>query len=109
MGISNKRSQLGVSTFFVQMGQFIDHDLTLTPEEEDECCAEDSIGRPWVYSDDWCVGPQVEEDVRQAWAWGGNFCPNQLDLSPGLLSFGYVNLEKILSNYEIYFSNMWQI
>ena len=71
MGISNKRSQLGVSTFFVQMGQFIDHDLTLTPEEEDECCAEDSVGRPWVYSDDYdrstCVPIKIPEEDR---TWG---------------------------------------
>ena len=40
----------GISTFFVQMGQFIDHDVSLSPEDEiNECCKSDSRGRPWIF------------------------------------------------------------
>jgi len=41
-----------ISVYFMQMGQFIDHDLTHAPAEEIECCLKDSRQRHWVYPDD---------------------------------------------------------
>ena len=67
------RDQQGISAYFVQMGQFIDHDITLSPELEGtgglklvcvilifdytlfvnshlkECCDYDSDGSPWKF------------------------------------------------------------
>ena len=40
-GRKDPEDKSGLNTFFVQMGQFIDHDLTLTPEHEEECCGRD--------------------------------------------------------------------
>ena len=39
----------GVSTFFVQMGQFIDHDISLSPDQGQQCCDRDNRDRPWLY------------------------------------------------------------
>ena len=60
LGIGNRRTTLGITTFFVQMGQFIDHDLTLTPEEsEPECCKQNRDGELWLfnenYDEDRCI------------------------------------------------------
>jgi len=43
------RDQRGISAYFVQMGQFIDHDITLSPAFEKECCDEDDDGRNWKF------------------------------------------------------------
>jgi len=75
LGIGERKTESDISTFFVQMGQFIDHDLTLTPEEELHCCDRNSNGNPWVWSDkterfkrDRCIPIRIPEDDRQ---WGG--------------------------------------
>ena len=40
----------GISTFFVQMGQFIDHDLSLSIETESvPCCEKNSKGDLWKF------------------------------------------------------------
>jgi len=46
---ADRKDTNGISTFFVQMGQFIDHDISLSPEEEGECCEEDRNGRLWIF------------------------------------------------------------
>ena len=63
----------GVSTFFVQMGQFVDHDVSLsTEEEDDDCCKKDSRGRPWIFSNDFdkttCSPIKIPDDDSH---WGG--------------------------------------
>ena len=76
-GTSNRRSRRAVNTLFVQMGQFIDHDLTLTPEEEAHCCERDEVGELWVwpekYRRDVCIPIKIPEDDK-TWAQRGRTC-----------------------------------
>ena len=53
LGIGDIESTREISTFFVQMGQFIDHDLTLTPETPDapDCCKRNGAGKLWVFNE----------------------------------------------------------
>ena len=60
------------------MGQFIDHDLTLTPEEsEPECCHRNSAGEPWVFNanfdPDNCIPIKIPDDDR-FWGRRGRTC-----------------------------------
>ena len=78
MGTGNRRTTLGITTFFVQMGQFIDHDLTLTPEEsEPECCDENRFGELWLFNEnfdeDRCIPIRVPDDDR-IWGRRGRTC-----------------------------------
>ena len=41
-----------ISTLFMQMGQFLDHDITHGPAPARECCEKDSEGRHWVFPSD---------------------------------------------------------
>ena len=69
------------------MGQFIDHDLTLTPEFEDdaegeelECCEHDSRGRPRIFPDNFdevrCVPIRIPDD-DPFWGRRGRGSPSQ--------------------------------
>jgi len=71
--VSNRRTVFGTTTLFVQMAQFIDHDLTLTPEfeedaegEELECCDRDSRGRLFDFPEEFdpkrCVPIRIPDD-----------------------------------------------
>jgi len=68
------RDQQGISAYFVQMGQFIDHDITLSPEiEEAECCKEDRNGKHWIFPTtierpDMCSPIQIPSNDP---VWGG--------------------------------------
>jgi len=78
LGTGNRRSTRGITTFFVQMGQFIDHDLTLTPEEtEPECCDLNRAGEPWVFNEnfdrDRCIPIEIPDDDR-IWGRRGRTC-----------------------------------
>ena len=78
MGTGNGRSARNISTLFVQMGQFIDHDLTLTPEENTpECCRRNSAGDLWVFNDnfnqDACIPIRIPDDDR-IWGRRGRTC-----------------------------------
>ena len=60
------------------MGQFIDHDLTLTPEEtEPECCDLNRAGEPWVFNEnfdrDRCIPIKIPDDDR-IWGRRGRTC-----------------------------------
>merc|ERR1711988_690100 len=85
--VSNRRTVFGTTTLFVQMGQFIDHDLTLTPEFEDdaegeelECCEHDSRGRPRIFPDNFdevrCVPIRIPDD-DPFWGRRGRGSPSQ--------------------------------
>ena len=47
-----------VSTLFMQVGQFLDHDITHTPNagigpvDTPQCCLKDPVGRDWLYPKD---------------------------------------------------------
>ena len=45
----DRKDANGVSTLFVQMGQFIDHDISLTTEHEIDCCEENNRGEKWLF------------------------------------------------------------
>lgn len=82
------RDQQGISAYFVQMGQFIDHDITLSPEIEDvECCKNDSKGRPWIFPSvndipDKCTPIQIPDDDPR-WR-GSRTCFNMPRSAPAL-------------------------
>ena len=76
-GTSSRRTGRAVNTLFVQMGQFIDHDLSLTPEEEAHCCGRDAGGELWVWPEEYergvCLPIRIPEDDR-TWAQRGRTC-----------------------------------
>jgi len=82
------RDQRGISAYFVQMGQFIDHDITLSPEIENvECCKNDSQGRPWIFPSvnnipDRCTPIQIPDNDPR-WA-GRRTCFNMPRSAPAL-------------------------
>ena len=78
MATGNSRSTRGITTLFVQMGQFIDHDLTLTPEEsEPECCDPNRAGALWLFNEnfdpDRCIPIRIPDNDR-IWGVRGRTC-----------------------------------
>ena len=70
----------GISMYFVQMGQFIDHDITLSPafEEPGQCCDTDARGRrgykfPRSFDEEKCAPIEIPRD-GPLWGSRGRRC-----------------------------------
>ena len=83
-------NQRDISTLFMQMGQFLDHDITHGPAPEKECCEKDLQGRHWLFPSDPfnfdsgnCFPIEVPRD-DPFWSGRGRTCMefSRTDLSP---------------------------
>ena len=69
---NDKTAKMWLQTLVMQMGQFIDHDITHTPNHAEECCNKDGTF-PDSFSTDKCYPIRVDES-DPFWGSKGKTC-----------------------------------